>query len=439
MTTPAAKVIHTDPTKDFFVKMITRDIDLRDCIFDLLDNAIDGARRFAVPGDEKPFRGRFAHITLDRTDFQIEDNCGGIRLSDAIDYAFHFGRRADSPNDVSGGIGLYGIGMKRAIFKIGRRAEVISEADDACFRVDVNVPEWEKKADWDFAYEESLRSGTNGTKIKVSSLNAGVDSSFADPVFVNQLIRRIARDYAFLIAKGFEIKVGTQIVPMYSYGLRANEQLQPASVTYRDEGVTVRIVAGLIDELPDDIPDDLTPDKVERYGWSVICNDRVVLAFDKTDRTIWGHDNFRVWHPQYNGFAGFAFFEANDQRALPWTTTKREVDTSSPLYRRALSKLKEITEEFIAYTNRRKEDIPAAKEAEKQVERVDVYSAREERALTLPAKSSVTAGPPQVNITYKRNLSEIDEIRKHLNDRALSYREVGIMTFDYYMEVELGK
>ncbi|MGR3834896.1 hypothetical protein [Ralstonia pseudosolanacearum] len=34
------KVIHADPTKDFFVKMITRDIELRDCLFDLLDNSM---------------------------------------------------------------------------------------------------------------------------------------------------------------------------------------------------------------------------------------------------------------------------------------------------------------------------------------------------------------------------------------------------------------
>ena len=31
------------PTKDFFVRMITRDISLEDCILDLIDNCLDGA------------------------------------------------------------------------------------------------------------------------------------------------------------------------------------------------------------------------------------------------------------------------------------------------------------------------------------------------------------------------------------------------------------
>ena len=55
----STKIIHADPTKDFFVKMITRDIDLQDCIFDLLDNAIDGARRSACEDQEKPLAGHF--------------------------------------------------------------------------------------------------------------------------------------------------------------------------------------------------------------------------------------------------------------------------------------------------------------------------------------------------------------------------------------------
>jgi len=34
-----------NPTKEFFVKMITRDITLEDCILDLIDNSVDGAWR----------------------------------------------------------------------------------------------------------------------------------------------------------------------------------------------------------------------------------------------------------------------------------------------------------------------------------------------------------------------------------------------------------
>lgn len=433
------KVIHADPTKDFFVKMITRDIELRDCIFDLLDNAIDGARRKPSGDAERPLLGYKVNIEFDANHFKIWDNCGGIRLSDAIDYAFHFGRKPGSSADVAGGIGLYGIGMKRAIFKIGTLAEVISETENECFKVTVDVPAWEKKTDWDFNYEDSVGTGTAGTTINVSVLNSGVDASFSDPVFFNEFVRLIARDYAFFIAKGFNIRVGSQDVPSYSYQLRTNENIEPASISYIDAGVSVRIVAGLIDDLPDDIPEELKLQDVERYGWYVVCNDRVVLPGNKNERTIWADDGFNVWHPQYNGFAGFVFFQADDQGTLPWTTTKREVDSSSPLYRRTLKKLKEVTEPFIAYTNRRKFDLVLAKQAEKPQNQVNVSMPMQERQMKLPSLSSVQVIDPLVTVAYKRRKAELDEIREHLSNRFLSNSEVGRITFEYYRDVELGK
>ena len=34
-----------NPTKEFFVRMLTRDITVDDCILDLIDNSVDGAWR----------------------------------------------------------------------------------------------------------------------------------------------------------------------------------------------------------------------------------------------------------------------------------------------------------------------------------------------------------------------------------------------------------
>lgn len=37
--------VDSSPTKEFFVEMLTRDIDLTDAILDLLDNCLDGVLR----------------------------------------------------------------------------------------------------------------------------------------------------------------------------------------------------------------------------------------------------------------------------------------------------------------------------------------------------------------------------------------------------------
>lgn len=223
--------------------------------------------------------------------------------------------------------------------------------------------------------------------------------------------------------------------------MKSGEQIAPAFSEERDDGVLVRIVAGIVEDLPNDVPDDLTPDKVDRFGWYVICNDRIVLAADKSDKTIWGDDGYKVWHPQYNGFAGFVFFDASDPRKLPWTTTKREVDGSSPLYRRVREKMKAITNDFVAYTHRRKSDLEAAKTAESGGNQVDVYRVRASahQPLKVPALSSPDETTELANIAYRRPVNEIADIRNYLGNRAMSYRDVGIYTFEYFRKMELGK
>jgi len=433
-----AKAIHADATKDFFVTMITRDISLRDCIFDLLDNAIDGARRNLNAAGRPPFDGYIISLDFNRDKFQIRDNCGGIKLSDAIDYAFHFGRRPDSPADVKGGIGLYGIGMKRAIFKIGKYSRVISHAATESFVVVIDVPQWEKQKDWDFEYEDLPPVAERGTEIQVESLNEGVSQQLGDAVFKNELSRAIARDYAFFINQGLVIKVCGDPIPSYKYQLRRSDSLEPSVEAYDDDGVSVRILAGLVDDLPDDIPDELKPDKVDRFGWFVVCNGRVVLAADKGEETIWGVDGFNVWHPQYNGFAGFVFFEAEDQRKLPWTTTKRDLDASSPLYRRTVARMKAATTPVINYTNRRKSDIPAARLAERPSAQLEVYDLRKNSELRLPKIADVNR-PVMATISYSRERAEIEAVKVHMGSIGMTMKEVGTRTFEYYLKAEMGK
>jgi hypothetical protein len=93
-----------NPTRSFFVTMITRDISLEDCILDLIDNGVDGAWRGAgsrpigLAADADLSKYSIAiHVSPDR--FSIVDNCGGMTLDDAINHAFSFGRRATEEYD----------------------------------------------------------------------------------------------------------------------------------------------------------------------------------------------------------------------------------------------------------------------------------------------------------------------------------------------------
>ena len=53
-------IIQGNPTKGFFIEMITRDISIKDAILDLLDNSIDGANAI----NPNSYKGLYINITI---------------------------------------------------------------------------------------------------------------------------------------------------------------------------------------------------------------------------------------------------------------------------------------------------------------------------------------------------------------------------------------
>src|SRR4051812_25735665 len=94
--------------------MLTRDIELLPAIIDLVDNSVDGARA-TTPGDLSSHR---IDIVADADIFRISDDCGGIDIDVARDYAFRFGR-PEGHTGTDHSVGQFGVGMKRALFKLG--------------------------------------------------------------------------------------------------------------------------------------------------------------------------------------------------------------------------------------------------------------------------------------------------------------------------------
>lgn len=93
------------PTKEFFVEMLTRDIELNDAILDLLDNCLDGVVRSCADKDKLQtsdfYSSYSAEITISPTEFTITDNCGGIPRDTAENYAFRIGACSNNPNGQS--------------------------------------------------------------------------------------------------------------------------------------------------------------------------------------------------------------------------------------------------------------------------------------------------------------------------------------------------
>ena len=152
-----------------FVYILTRDIAHDAAIIELLDNSVDGARRVAEnPEELSTFQ---VDIEFDNTKFVIEDNCGGIPLNVAREYAFRFGR-AEGMQPIPGSIGQFGVGMKRALFSFGKKYIVESATEENWFRLEIRLDDWmQDKSKWDFVladYGEFNDGKPVGTRIVVT-------------------------------------------------------------------------------------------------------------------------------------------------------------------------------------------------------------------------------------------------------------------------------
>src|SRR5271170_1568236 len=166
-------LIDATPTKEFFISMLVRDIDLVDAIADLFDNCVDGARRLKPNGN---YEGLWVRIKASPFEFMIGDNCGGIPVVVARSYAFRFGR-PEGALQTKHGIGQFGIGMKRALFKLGKKFTVESTSKGSSFTVKVDVEKWKEETNvWNFKFDELDEEESNdledcGTNIRVTELN----------------------------------------------------------------------------------------------------------------------------------------------------------------------------------------------------------------------------------------------------------------------------
>lgn len=432
------------PTKRFFVSMLTRDITLADAILDLVDNCLDGALRITHSG-EVDYSRHFVKITLNDDFFSIEDNCGGIPRDVAKNYAFKMGREPDDDRDSDNAtIGMYGVGMKRAIFKMGRDAKVRTRYGEDAFIVPI-TSDWLDNKEW---YplpivEETVETRLHepGTLIQVESLYAGVARHFVNDAFINELRTALSEHFTMFLQRGLIIKVNEDPVDaVHVEVLVSNATDGPAPYVYEAtiNGVTVSITVGLNTGRGMAADDDESPEferdrSAATAGWTVFCNDRAVIVGDKSRLTGWG-DGIPLYHYQFSIITGIIEFRSNNADQLPVTTTKRALDTSSDVWLQALVKMKEGMRIWINYTNAWKnhprseqtqywenakalplrKTIEAVSQREKAIKPGGVieFNPQKHKAFPLPP----TKKPSSQRIVFSRPIEEIQKVSKSLFD-----------------------
>lgn len=419
------------PTKRFFVDIITKDIQLDESIYDLVDNCVDGAKRLRPDGNFENLR---VEISISPTQFSISDNCGGIPLEVARKYAFKFGR-ADGFEETDHSVGQFGIGMKRALFKMGQYFKVTSTEPKSHFEIEVDVPVWlSDNTNWDFDIENleetSFEETQTGTALLVENLNRGVPERFEQETFISSLANDLRIAHSEPMAAGLQILLNNKTIIASVWQLKNSENLKSLFKTYSDDlggraVLNTRLYAGVSDT------------STQNAGWYIFCNGRCILEADQSKTTGWSEIDEGVTIPKYHGqfarFRGYAFLDSDDASLLPWNTTKTGLDEESAAYRRLKPRLIEATRPIISFLN--------ALDAEKDMEPEDrILTATVERAYNIPlARLQETAsfvytqpakrGPPMSKISYKKPKAETDKLLAAFDVTKLS--ELGEQSFEY--------
>lgn len=443
-----SKLVFGDPTKDFFINMLIKDITLRDAIGDLVDNSVDAIKAKAT--NRENLKGYTINIKIDSNRFSISDNGTGIEEKIAREYAFKLGKPKDHKL-IDHSIGRFGIGMKRAFFKLGYNISVKSKAPTSSFSIEIPVNTWREVEDnWDFQFanvktNQKNAVTTTGTTIEITDLSTDAKESFKKPQFENELKEEIAAEQILNINKGIVIKINNEALVAPDLTLKFNKEVIPAYWKHtfkhtKDAELDVEIFAGVSDEI-----------EIEG-GWNIFCNDRLILSRDTSSITGWtgaGGDGVAKYHQQFWGFRGYVFFNSKKSSSLPWNTTKTGIDPDSSDYLAVRKKMIELMKDVFLLLNRQKKEREKDNPIKNQTLNNKVYAAKAlsiikvikdknklDSKFQFPPELNVVKETDQKTIRYTVSTVKFNKVKKHIGGTNPS--DVGSLTFDHYYENEIG-
>lgn len=265
----------------------------------------------------------------------------------------------------------------------------------------------------------------------------------------------ISDHYALIIAKGFSVTIKAKGVsdkpikaaPFFlaAAGELGGDGVQPFVYRGEIEGVAVEVYAGLLGPPLDE--EELAEREGEQdgrsaAGWTIACNDRVVVSRDRTYLTGWGTAGVPSYHGQYTVIAGIVLLSADRVQDLPLTTTKRGLDASSLVYARLLDIMRDATKVLTSFTNSwktkearreplgetRSRTLAALREFDQvksvphgKLKGMDVFKPN----LPKPPKAARTP-----RVSFVAEVAELDALRRYYEDDELKPGEIGRLSFD---------
>lgn len=425
--------VNASPTKSFFITVLIKDIDFIDALIELIDNSVDAVR--ACHGDAGMKKGH-VKVSYTSTEVVVEDDGVGISLEQARESAFRFGRPPKA-RAVPGSVGAFGVGMKRALFKIGQRFEVTSSTKDEYFRIPVDVSKWEKQdegtpSDWTFTIveeETNLRNVKTGTRIQVDRLHEYSKEELRSATFGSRLRDKLQAAHEHALGQGLKVTINDIALQVVTPTILVGRQIKPIyiedKVKVDKAEVSVRIYAGI------------GADVLRDAGWYIFCNGRQIERAEKTRRTGWdtaleAGDKTPRPHWQFRRFRGYVFFESLASNVLPWNTMKTGLNVETPVYRQTSQQMALALRDVISFLN----EFDAEEDENGPLHKA-VKTAKYVQLKNVPLNAAFKSPDPTssegkfVRISFTREIDLVERVRDELG--VATNKEAGERIFDLFV------
>ena len=333
--------------------VLTADIAVDEAIYDLVDNSVDAIR--AVIQDEEhatdshglpsDYSGYEVSLEVSRDAVCIQDNGSGMTEKTLRDESLFTGNQTKK----SFGIGHFGVGLLRAALKLGLSLRLSTDNGQEAYALNISRDDMESiDSSSQLVAERLSSSGKCGTMLVCDDLVMEAASLLSSTREIKKISHSIAVRYALFIRKGLHIRVNGALLDDALPTIQDDTAHYPKS-DHRllESGVNVHTKVGYDSEYPVDGKKRVATSRVvDRSGWYVACNDRVITIADQ--------QAFIKKHGEYNGMIFWSHFVSEDPELMPWNSKKSGVNEDSETYQVCKKWFMEIAAEFRAFNRKLK-------------------------------------------------------------------------------------
>lgn len=334
---------------NYLQNTLIKDITPLEAIYDLLDNSVDAAREkvvesnlvgldeYGLPEDYSGYRIR---LRVGRNSIILSDNCTGIDEKTLTKQAFVTGFVSSHKY----GIGGFGIGLKRALFRLGAKYTLLTDTGhfSASMRFDKSQL---SQSESRMSARRRASSGRVRILLHIAELERGVSHEFGARDKVDFVVKSLSRRYGLFLRKGLRISVNGRHVPPFGPKIRKSGPVAAqTSNTTAENGVKIYVDSGMHEayRLKKESGSARNASLTDQYGWYFVCNDRIVKIASREKELGWKTN----WHQEYYGFVGWVRFVAEDPADLPWDTKKTLIDPNSIGFRAISGDLQSFAENY---------------------------------------------------------------------------------------------